>query len=104
MTPMHGVLTVFTFADGATSSQSQCLHHPHASSKEKNKSKIRNTIMHIFYVQVPLFHVIGTSDTVGKNHVGQQYRVGEAVLSVEYRSDRLAQTVDSPEAYGAIVI
>ena len=98
---MHGVLTVFTFADGATSSQSQCLHHPHASSKEKNKS---NTIMHIFYVQVPLFHVIGTSDTVGKNHVGQQYRVGEAVLSVEYRSDRLAQTVDSPEAYGAIVI
>ena len=60
--------------------------------------------MLIFYVQVPLFHVIGTSDTVGKNHVGQQYRVGEAVLSVEHRSDRLAQTVDSPEAYGEVVI
>ena len=101
---MHGELTIFAFADGATLSQSQCLHNHHASSKEKMKSQIRNTIMHIFYVQVPLFHVIGASDTVGKNHVGQQYRVGEAVLSVEYRSDRLAQTVDSPEAYGAIVI
>ena len=101
---MHGVLTVFAFAYGATSSQSQCLHHHHASSKEKKKSKFRHTIMHLYYVKVPLFHVVEASDTVGKNHVGQQDRVGEAVLSVKHRSDRFAQTVDSPEAYGEIVI
>ena len=50
--------------------------------------------------QVPLANAIGTADAVRPEHVGQQDGVGEAVLSVEHRSDRLAQTVHGSETFG----